>query len=91
MSNSRVLLTGGTGFIGNHLAKYLVECGHWGREVDIKTPEYGQSPAHEFQLLEMRKEEDCLRATKDVGEGVELVSSKPTRATVAVTTCRPAS
>jgi nucleoside-diphosphate-sugar epimerase len=45
MTNSRVLLTGAGGFIGNHLAKYLVERGHWVRGVDIKTPEYGELSA----------------------------------------------
>jgi nucleoside-diphosphate-sugar epimerase len=76
MANSRVLLTGVGEFIGNQLARYLVERGHWGRGVDIKTPEYGQSPAHEFQLLDMRKEEDRLRATKDVDEVHALAANR---------------
>ena len=34
MSNMRVLITGGSGFIGSHLAEYLVAAGHWVVVVD---------------------------------------------------------
>jgi nucleoside-diphosphate-sugar epimerase len=34
---TRVLVTGGGGFIGHHLVKYLVEKGYWVRAVDIKS------------------------------------------------------
>ena len=63
MKQTRVLVTGAGGFIGNHLAKYLVDRGYWVRGVDIKTPEYGDSPAHEFEVLDLRVEENCRRAT----------------------------
>src|SRR4051812_4759525 len=40
-SNQRVLITGGLGFIGSSLAKYLVEVGAVVTLVDSLIPEYG--------------------------------------------------
>jgi GDP-D-mannose 3',5'-epimerase len=40
---TRVLVTGAGGFIGHHLAKYLVNEGYWVRGVDTKYPEYEMS------------------------------------------------
>ena len=45
MKGDRVILvTGAGGFIGHHLAKYLVQQGFKVRGVDIKRPEYEPSP-----------------------------------------------
>jgi nucleoside-diphosphate-sugar epimerase len=93
MKQSKVLITGAGGFIGNHLVKYLVDRGHWVRGVDIKPPEYGTTLAHEFELLDLRVEEDCRKATADVEEVyalaanmAALVSSRLTRVRSFVTT-----
>src|SRR5438105_5647659 len=75
MTRTRVLVTGAGGFIGNHLAGYLVQRGYWVRGVDIKMPEYGDSPAHKFELLDLRREEDCLRATADIDEVYALAAN----------------
>src|SRR5260370_10947994 len=75
MTQTRVLVTGAGGFIGNHLAKYLVDRGYWVRGVDIKLPEYGNSPAHEFQLLDLRTEGNCLKATADSEEMYALAAN----------------
>jgi GDP-D-mannose 3', 5'-epimerase len=75
MTQTRVLVTGAGGFIGNHLAKYLVDRGYWVRGVDIKLPEYGSSPAHEFELLDLRGEENCRKATADVEEVYALAAN----------------
>lgn len=37
---TRVLVTGGGGFIGHHLVSYLRARGYWVRAVDIKYPDY---------------------------------------------------
>lgn len=63
---SKILVTGAGGFIGHHLVKSLKEQGHWVRGVDIKHPEYEPSPADEFLILDLRRWENCLTATKDV-------------------------
>ena len=62
----RVLVTGAGGFIGNHLVTYLKERGYWVRGVDIKAPEYSDTAADEFELLDLRVWENCLRATTEV-------------------------
>src|ERR1700677_2594334 len=63
-ANHRVLVTGAGGFIGHHLVKRLKSEGLWVRGVDIKEPEYGASAADEFELLDLRKYDNCLLATR---------------------------
>ncbi len=72
---TRVLVTGAGGFIGHHLTKYLVDKGYWVRGVDIKEPEYEPTAAHEFELLDLRKEENCLRATRGIEEVYGLAAN----------------
>ena len=62
--NRRVVVTGAGGFIGHHLVKRLKSEGLWVRGVDIKEPEYGASAADEFELLDLRKYDNCLLATR---------------------------
>ena len=70
----RVLVTGAGGFIGHHLVKYLVAEGHWVRGVDIKYPEYEQSQSHEFELLDLRRFDNCLIATRGIDEVYHLAA-----------------
>ena len=60
----RLLVTGGGGFIGHHLIKRLKSDGHWVRGADLKYPEYEKTPADEFEILDLRRWEDCLKATR---------------------------
>ena len=60
----RVLVTGAGGFIGHHLVKRLKADGCWVRGADIKRPEYEASAADEFEVLDLRKVECCLLATR---------------------------
>lgn len=62
----RVLVTGAGGFIGTHLVEFLKNKGYWVRGVDIKRPEFSECAADEFQLLDLRRWENCLAATKGV-------------------------
>jgi len=70
----RVLVSGAGGFIGHHLVKYLVKKGYWVRGVDVKQPEYEPSPSHEFELLDLRRFDNCLIATRDVDEVYHLAA-----------------
>jgi len=70
----RVLVTGAGGFIGHHLVKYLVNEGYWVRGVDIKVPEYEPSPSHEFELLDLRRFDSCLMATRGIDEVFHLAA-----------------
>ena len=71
---TRVLVTGAGGFIGHHLVKYLVGKGYWVRAVDIKCPEYEPSQSHEFELLDLRRFDNCLIATRGMDEVYHLAA-----------------
>src|ERR1700724_2259673 len=60
----RLLVTGAGGFIGHHLLKRLKADGHWVRGVDLKYPEYEASPADHFEILDLRRWDSCLIATR---------------------------
>src|SRR5687768_12820802 len=67
---TRVLVTGAGGFIGHHLVSYLKGKGYWVRGVDLKEPEYEPTQADEFELLDLRRWDNCLQATRG---GIEEV------------------
>jgi nucleoside-diphosphate-sugar epimerase len=75
MTKKRVLVTGAGGFIGHHLTSYLVNNGYWVRGVDIKYPEYGETVAHEFELLDLRRWSNCLQATRDIDHVYNLAAN----------------
>jgi len=62
----RTLVTGAGGFIGDHLVSSLKQRGYWVRGVDVKSPEYSDTEADEFLLLDLRDRESCLEATKGI-------------------------
>src|SRR5262245_37199170 len=64
MVRERVLVTGAGGFIGHHLVKRLKSDGHWVRGADLKSPEFEASAADEFEILDLRRLDDCLRACR---------------------------
>jgi nucleoside-diphosphate-sugar epimerase len=68
MTQTHVLVTGAGGFIGHHLVTFLREKGYWVRGVDIKNPEYRPSDADEFELLDLRRWDNCLQATRGIEE-----------------------
>jgi GDP-D-mannose 3',5'-epimerase len=74
MSAPRVLVTGAGGFIGHHLVTYLHGLGYWVRGVDLKYPEFTPTDADEFELLDLRRWENCLRATRGVDEVYALAA-----------------
>ncbi|MER3425558.1 MAG: NAD-dependent dehydratase, partial [Nitrospiraceae bacterium] len=70
----RVLVTGAGGFIGHHLVSFLKSKGHWVRGVDIKKPEYETTHADEFDLLDLRRWDNCLLATRGIGDIYNLAA-----------------
>jgi GDP-D-mannose 3', 5'-epimerase len=64
LKDARVLVTGAGGFIGHHLVSRLKGEGFWVRGVDLKYPEYENSEADEFEILDLRRFEDCLLALR---------------------------
>jgi GDP-D-mannose 3', 5'-epimerase len=73
-TNKRILVTGAGGFIGHHLVRALKADGYWVRGADIKQTEFESSRADEFELLDLRKWEDCLRATRNIDEVYNLAA-----------------
>ena len=71
---TKTLVTGAGGFIGHHLVKYLVDKGYWVRGVDIKEPEFEPTAANEFMLLDLRFEDNCLTATRDIDHVYNLAA-----------------
>lgn len=63
---TRVLVTGAGGFIGHHLVTFLKERGYWVRGVDVKAPEFAPTDADEFEMLDLRRWDNCLQATRAV-------------------------
>ena len=63
-NKTRILVTGAGSFIGHHLVTRLKKEGHWVRGVDLKLPQYETSRADEFEILDLRRFEDCLLATR---------------------------
>jgi nucleoside-diphosphate-sugar epimerase len=68
----RALVTGAGGFIGHHLVRALKADGYWVRGVDIKRPEYEETAADEFELLDLRRWESCQRAMYGLGAAAEV-------------------
>ena len=68
MPETRVLVTGAGGFIGHHLVSFLRAKGNWVRGVDIKYPEFSKVDADEFEILDLRRWDNCLQATRGIDE-----------------------
>jgi GDP-D-mannose 3', 5'-epimerase len=74
MTKKRILVTGAGGFIGHHLVRRLKSDGFWVRGVDIKHPEYEASVADEFELLDLRRFDSCLVATRNIDQVYNLAA-----------------
>ena len=65
IKNKKILVTGGGGFIGSHLAMTLHESGNFVRSVDIKKSEFMEKPYYSEELiLDLRNFKNCLKAAK---------------------------
>ena len=71
---TKVLVTGAGGFIGSHLVTYLKNKNYWVRGVDIKHTEFGESDADEFEILDLRRWDNCLQATRNVEQVYALAA-----------------
>src|ERR1700724_1519312 len=73
-TTKRMLVTGAGGFIGHHLVRRLKADGFWVRGVDIKDPDYEPSVADEFELLDLRRFDQCLAATQNIDQVYNLAA-----------------
>ena len=62
----KVLVTGAGGFIGSQLVSSLKQRGYWVRGADQKAPEFTDTDADEFELLDLRRLDACLQATRGI-------------------------
>jgi GDP-D-mannose 3', 5'-epimerase len=73
-SDTKVLVTGAGGFIGHHLVTYLKQLGYWVRGVDLKYPDFTTTDADEFEILDLRRWDSCLQATRNANEVYALAA-----------------
>lgn len=58
----RAVVCGAGGFIGSHLVRRLKARGYFVRGVDLKPPDFSQSPADDFQIRDLRDQNNCEEA-----------------------------
>ncbi len=66
---SRALVCGAGGFIGHHLVRNLKARGHEVCGVDLKSPEFTDSAADEFRMLDLRTPGGCAAAVAPMPGG----------------------
>jgi GDP-D-mannose 3', 5'-epimerase len=71
---ARVVVTGAGGFIGHHLVNFLKARGYWVRGVDVKEPEFSATQADEFEILDLRRWENCRLAMRGADEVYALAA-----------------
>lgn len=59
MAEKKALVCGAGGFIGSHLVKRLKRDGYWVRGADLKYPEFSETEADEFLILDLREQQNC--------------------------------
>ncbi len=72
--STRILVTGAGGFIGHHLVNRLKAEGHWVRGADLKYPEFAPTGADDFEVLDLRKFDNCLVATRGIEQVYNLAA-----------------
>jgi nucleoside-diphosphate-sugar epimerase len=72
----RILISGGSGFIGSHLARTLYEQGNFVRIVDVKFDDYIQEKYYTEKLtLDLRIWENGLKTTKNIDKVYNLAAN----------------
>jgi GDP-D-mannose 3',5'-epimerase len=72
----RILVTGGGGFIGSHLARYLYSKGNFVRVVDIKFDDYIKEKYFDEKLrLDLTIHENCFATTKGMDKVYNLAAN----------------
>lgn len=75
MAKQKVLVAGAGGFIGHHLVKYLQKKGYFVRGADIKKPEFEETSADEFLLLDLREKLNANKAVQKMEHVYNLAAN----------------
>ena len=75
----KALVLGAGGFIGSHMVKRLRSEGYWVRGVDLKSPEYSETEAHEFVHGDLRDPDFVRRVLEYKGDAGNFYRSVPYR------------
>ena len=75
----KALVLGAGGFIGSHMVKRLRSEGYWVRGVDLKSPEYSKTEAHEFVHGDLRDPDFVRRVLEYKGDRGNFYHSVPYR------------
>ena len=76
MRLQRILIAGGNGFVGSHLAKYLLQQGNYVRVADISSNDYMKGEYFSEKLkLDLRELKNCLLATKGTDRVYNLAAN----------------
>jgi GDP-D-mannose 3',5'-epimerase len=76
VNSERILITGGGGFIGSHIARYLYSRGNFVRIADIKFDDYIKEEYYSEKLqLDLRERKNCLAATKGIDKVYNLAAN----------------
>jgi len=76
LKKERILVTGGGGFIGSHLGRFLHDQGHFVRLVDVKFNGYGKGSNCDEKLeLDLREWDNCLQATRRIDHVYNLAAN----------------
>lgn len=72
----RILVTGGGGLIGSHLAEFLHLQGNFVRVVDTKFDGFPQGEYYDEKLrLDLRDRENCIEATEEIDQVYNLAAN----------------
>ena len=71
----KIIVLGAGGFIGSHLVLELKRLGHWVKGIDLKYPEFSESPADEFVIGDLRSYDLCKEhLTSEIDEIYQLAA-----------------
>jgi len=77
MKNKKCLVTGGSGFVGTHLVKKLLELGNSVRVLDITEPDKSIATNVEFCNVDIRNMNDVKKTCKDIDYVFHTVALVP--------------
>jgi GDP-D-mannose 3',5'-epimerase len=76
VTSEKILVTGGGGFIGSHVARHLYSQGNFVRIADIKFDDYIKEKYYSEKLqLDLRVWKNCLAATKGIEKVYNLAAN----------------